>query len=84
MAQANYWFPRRRFGRGWALHRSWQGWLLIVATLALAALGRTLIASGELYSAYLLVLLAGVIGLCCWKGERSVWRGPRNRPPRAE
>jgi len=33
-----YWFPAKRYGWGWRPPRAWQGWLVLVAFVALLAL----------------------------------------------
>ena len=30
----NYWFPAKRYGWGWSLPRTWQGWLVLVGYFA--------------------------------------------------
>lgn len=70
------WFRRRKCGIGWALHRSWQGWLLIVADVALAEAGVAWFEpKSRARSVYLGVLVALSLLLCWWKGDRSLWRG---------
>ncbi len=72
------WFRRRKYGIGWALHKSWQGWLLTVTYLLLAAAGLRLFGeSRKAFSIYLVILAVGAAWLCWWKGERSLWRGGR-------
>jgi hypothetical protein len=34
MSSAVYWFRRKRFGWGWGLPCSWQGWTFFIAWLA--------------------------------------------------
>lgn len=71
------WFPRRRIGLGWALHRSWQGWVLMVVVLGLVTGGMSWFENTEAYSAFVTVVLLAAVGLCWWKGERSIARGDR-------
>ena len=33
--KANYWFPAKRYGWGWGLPCSWQGWIVMVAYVIL-------------------------------------------------
>ena len=30
-AQPKYWFPAKRYGWGWGLPGTWQGWLVVAA-----------------------------------------------------
>jgi len=78
-SETRWWFKRRRYGRGWALLKTWQGWLLSVTYLGLLALGWRLFAEEAhiALSAYVLVLTACGLGVCWWKGEPSLWRGTK-------
>ena len=31
----NYWFPAKRYGWGWGLPISWQGWIVLIAYFTL-------------------------------------------------
>ena len=35
----NYWFPARRYGWGWGLPATWQGWLVLAGYVLLALVG---------------------------------------------
>jgi hypothetical protein len=64
------WFRRRRFGIGWALHKSWQGWLLVIAYLFIAAAGLAQFEKRPVaLSIYLVFVTACALLLCWWKGE---------------
>lgn len=73
----DYWFPAKRYGWGWGLPRTWQGWIVMAVFLALVALGVFLFppaddkASFILYTVFLVVLLTAV---CYLKGEPPRWR----------
>jgi len=73
------WFVRKGSGRGWALHKTWQGWALMLSAIGLAIVGRVLIESTDGYAGFFALLLVTFFGLCAWKGERSIWRDPKNR-----
>jgi hypothetical protein len=34
-----YWFPAKRYGYGWGIPNSWQGWVVLVAFVALSVVG---------------------------------------------
>jgi drug/metabolite transporter (DMT)-like permease len=75
--EPTYWFPSKRYGWGWGLPMTWQGWLVLAAFVALVVAGtfvfppRKAIAAYILYIAVISVLLIGV----CWlKGEPPRWR----------
>jgi hypothetical protein len=71
-----YWFPAKRYGWGWGIPRTWQGWAVLAAFVALLIIGQVVLPPGRpgwylLYGALLLGLLIGV----CWlKGEPPRWR----------
>jgi hypothetical protein len=76
-----YWFPAKRYGWGWSLPTTWQGWLVLAAVgaaeIALAAhlMPREpmMISLGSV--AVVLLLLV----ICYVKGEPPSWRwGDRN------
>ena len=70
------WFRRRKYGLGWALQKTWQGWLLIAVYAAFAAAGLACFdGQSRPFTAYMAVLTVLATLLCWWKGERSLWRG---------
>lgn len=75
--EKRYWFPAKRYGWGWGLPRTWQGWLV----LALYALGWVvawlLFPPRGNAPAYIwtIVALTALLVLVCWlKGEPPRWR----------
>jgi len=77
MAQHRYWFPAKRYGWGWGLPMTWQGWIVflgflgLVATAAFLIPPRTNLAGYVIYVCVLSLLFAGI---CWWKGEPARWR----------
>jgi drug/metabolite transporter (DMT)-like permease len=72
-----YWFPAKRYGWGWGLPMTWQGWLVLAAFMALAVAGTFLFwprKAMAAYIMYLVVLSALLIGVCWLKGEPPRWR----------
>jgi len=72
-----YWFPAKRYGWGWGLPVTWEGWAVLAAFLALVALDALLFPPRTASAA----CIAGVLGLSgmlvvvCWlKGEPPRWR----------
>jgi len=73
----NYWFPAKRYGWGWGLPLTWQGWLVFAAFFALIGLGIYLDLPRRSLPAFVLyiVVLVGLLTLVCWlKGEPPRWR----------
>jgi len=75
--QPNYWFPAKRYGWGWGLPGTWQGWLVMAAFVALLVAGIFLFpprAALGLFLIYVIVLGALLTGVCWLKGEPLRWR----------
>jgi hypothetical protein len=76
-AERVYWFRAKRYGWGWGLPATWQGWMVLVAFVALLVLGSILFPPRKqigLYLAYVVVLGVLLIGTCWLKGEPLRWR----------
>jgi hypothetical protein len=71
-----YWFPAKRYGWGWGLPITWQGWAILVAFLVLIAVGAAVVPKHSLagFIAYAVVLNVLFAGVCWWKGEPLRWR----------
>ena len=39
--ERKYWFPAKRYGYGWGIPSSWQGWLVLAVFVALLGVGRS-------------------------------------------
>jgi drug/metabolite transporter (DMT)-like permease len=77
MTGPSFWFPAKRYGWGWGPPVVWQGWLVLVVYVLLAALGMVLFrlpAALAAYLLYLAVITTAFIGVCYWKGEPPKWR----------
>ena len=79
--QRKYWFPAKRYGWGWGIPGTWQGWLVLGAFAALMIAGSFLFPPGSdpgRYLVYVAVLCALLIGVCWLKGEPPRWRWGTN------
>lgn len=72
-----YWFPAKRYGWGWGIPSTWQGWLVLLCYIAGVAFFSTLYPPDSNRT----VFVTGIIGLSiafiliCWvKGEPPRWR----------
>ena len=77
MEEQKYWFPAKRYGWGWGLPVTWQGWVAVVVHLLLVVGGIPLIhpqSNPDVYSAYVGACTAALIGVCWYKGEPPRWR----------
>lgn len=72
-----YWFPAKKYGWGWGMPATWQGWLVLGAYLALALGGLYFIDPRTDVIGYLLyvALLSAIVVAICWRtGEPPRWR----------
>lgn len=75
-ADHHYWFHAKRYGWGWGLPATWQGWLVMLAYLALAVFGTFLFEDRHVavYLAYEILLGVAVLAIVWHKGEPPRWR----------
>ncbi len=75
--KSRYWFPAKRYGWGWGLPLTWQGWLVMAVFVVLLLGGAvTLLPShgAGIFVAYTALLSVLLIAVCWLKGERPTWR----------
>ena len=79
------WFPAKKYGVGWGLPITWQGWAVFASYLALLFLGGLFIGKSPFliipFVIYVFVL-SGIFFYICWKkGEKldSRW-GKKENP----
>ncbi|HWI27905.1 MAG TPA: hypothetical protein VN668_13110 [Stellaceae bacterium] len=76
-SEPSYWFPAKRYGWGWGIPRSWQGWLVLAGFVVLLALGALLFPPKKelvFFLAYVAALCVLLTGICWAKGEPPKWR----------
>jgi len=76
-AERKYWFPAKRYGWGWGIPSSWQGWLVLFAFVALVVVGSFLFPPANAlgaYFAFVAILCILLIGVCWLTGEPPRWR----------
>jgi len=76
-AKTPYWFRAKRYGWGWGLPASWQGWLVAACYVALLGLGFVLFPPASQTAAFILYvvgLTVLLIAICWLKGEPPRWR----------
>jgi len=74
---ARYWFPAKRYGWGWGFPARWQGWLVLVAFVALVAGGAFVFRPREHLVGYLIYVAAlcfELVAVCWLTGEPPRWR----------
>ncbi|HTK04277.1 MAG TPA: hypothetical protein VL500_01735 [Candidatus Eisenbacteria bacterium] len=77
------WFRAKYYGYGW-YPSSWEGWLVLLAYLALLFAGQLVLigvasdengrVSGFLFAAYVLLITAALIAVAAKTGEKPGWR----------
>lgn len=72
--ERKYWFPAKRYGWGWGLPVTWQGWAVLIAFVVLMAVGFPLLRPMHLALPYGVALAALFVGVCWLKGEPPRWR----------
>ena len=77
MGERKYWFRAKRYGWGWGLPATWQGWLVLALFFILLLAGVVVfppaITTGA-FVVYVLVLVALLTGVCWLTGEPPRWR----------
>ncbi len=74
---SRYWFPAKRYGWGWGLPVTWQGWAVLLGffySLAAGFLWLPPQRSMAALMAYVFMLSAVLVAICWWKGEPPKWR----------
>ncbi len=82
------WFYAKKYGWGWGLPSCWQGWVVLLAFLALLVGGVFVFPPDRAlphYLLYTIVLTALLVGICWLKGEPPRWRwgGDAATPPKS-
>jgi hypothetical protein len=72
----HYWFPAKRYGWGWGLPSSWQGWVVLVPWLGAFAVGSILLRPHHvvLFVAFVVGMVGALVLVCYLKGEPPTWR----------
>jgi hypothetical protein len=72
-----YWFRAKRYGWGWGLPLTWQGWVVLALFVALFVLGIILFPPQTQvvpFLAYALTISIVFMAICWLKGEPPRWR----------
>jgi len=72
-----YWFAARRYGWGWGLPLTWQGWAVYVGWWVaffggLRALGLHGLSASHVI--FILLMIGLLVSICYWKGQPPRWR----------
>jgi hypothetical protein len=79
-----YWFRAKRYGWGWGLPSSWQGWVFMLAWIAALLASTPVLRSRPLwlYALFGIGMVAILLAVCLAKGEPPAWRWGDRGPPR--
>jgi hypothetical protein len=74
--ELRYWFHAKRYGWGWGMPASWQGWVVLVGWLAIVLSVSPLIATRSMprFFVFILAMSVALIAICWIKGEPPKWR----------
>ena len=77
-ADKDIWFPAKKYGYGWGLPVTWQGWFVFLSYLLIVVVASfTLTDTPQevaLLITYIFILTAIFIFICIKKGEKAAWR----------
>jgi hypothetical protein len=74
-----YWFEAKRFGIGWTLPATWQGWVTVLVYVGLLFVGLRGFATSSSRLIYVAALSVLLVLIIVWKGEKPVkWRWGRH------
>jgi hypothetical protein len=72
------WFPAKKYGFGWGLPVTWQGWVVFLSYMLLIIIGSLAFISfhlrPDIFSLYVIILTSVLILICWKKGEKAKWR----------
>jgi hypothetical protein len=82
--ERDIWFPAKKFGYGWGLPITWQGWVVLLSYLLLIVGGSFILTGSpqktKLFFMLALTLTIIFVYICYKKGEKPKWRwGDRNK-----
>jgi hypothetical protein len=72
--QTNYWFLAKRYGWGWGLPVTWQGWLATIIYVVALVITISLLSTQLISLSIAILIESGLIILVCYlKGEPPSW-----------
>jgi hypothetical protein len=81
-----YWFPAKRYGWGWGMPSTWQGWVTLTIYMILIAACAFLLPPAEKMALFwcLTGLFTLLLIVVCWvKGEPPRWRWGKDKNTKA-
>ncbi len=74
---SDIWFPAKKYGWGWGLPVTSQGWAVLIAYILLLSWGCKVFLNQERITEFTLftLFISGLLIAVCWaKGEKPRWR----------
>ena len=70
------WFPAKRYGWGWGVPVTWQGWVVLIGYFTLLAAGIFFLLPERhaILLGFVFVLTLVFVAICYAKGEKPRWR----------
>jgi hypothetical protein len=81
--ETKYWFRAKRYGWGWGLPSTWQGWVVLIVWIAVLLASTPLLRAYPVwvYAAFVIGMILALTAICFAKGEPPRWRwGDSDRP----
>jgi len=75
--EKKFWFPAKKYGYGWGPPNCWQGWVVLLAYIALLAGGSFVVRPDKHLALFIgyVTILSIILTIVCWlKGEKAGWR----------
>lgn len=72
-----YWFGAKKYGWGWGLPLTWEGWVFLLAWVAITLPVTFWLANQQhlIAASLFFMIMIGVLLIICWtKGEPPRWR----------
>ncbi|WP_028314325.1 hypothetical protein [Desulfatibacillum aliphaticivorans] len=75
--EKDIWFPAKKYGWGWGIPLTWQGWAVMVGYMLLMTVGAVFLTRPphEIWFLPFTVIATALLIFICWKkGEKPQWR----------
>jgi hypothetical protein len=81
--ETKYWFRAKRYGWGWGLPLTWQGWVVMIVWLAMLMGSAPLLRVHPpwVYGVFVIAMIVILVAICFAKGEPPRWRWGDRDPP---
>lgn len=77
MGSPRYWFRAKRYGWGWGLPLTWEGWVVLAVWFGILFTIMPLLELPKhfgLLALFVIGMVAALVAICFWKGEPPRWR----------